>query len=185
MRVIRSSSAHWLRGASRLALPSHGHYIRPRGERNRRQSQAGLSYSLSIFAEPKCPLSAPSLGSSSACIGATTIQRTFTPAMASYTYDETGHMALFFIITVLFMVLVPVTFSQISLAPSTYQVSCITRSLTTVARHLQKLKYPRPLASAPHATKSVHGSLKTRRALFSDLNSQLGVSHSTYASSYD
>jgi translocation protein SEC63 len=34
--------------------------------------------------------------------------------MASYTYDETGHMALFFIITVLFMILVPVTLSQIS-----------------------------------------------------------------------
>ncbi|KAH9037635.1 Sec63 Brl domain-containing protein [Lactarius pseudohatsudake] len=33
--------------------------------------------------------------------------------MASYTYDETGNMALFFIITVLFMVLVPVTLSQI------------------------------------------------------------------------
>lgn len=40
--------------------------------------------------------------------------------MASYTYDETGHMALFFIITVLFMVLVPITLSQISLAPSAY-----------------------------------------------------------------
>ncbi|KAF8495211.1 Sec63 Brl domain-containing protein [Russula emetica] len=37
--------------------------------------------------------------------------------MASYAYDETGHMALFFISTVLFIVLVPVTFSQISLTP--------------------------------------------------------------------
>jgi translocation protein SEC63 len=43
--------------------------------------------------------------------------------MATYTYDETGHMALFFIITVLFMILVPVTLSQISLAPSAYRVS--------------------------------------------------------------
>ncbi|KAI0269408.1 Sec63 Brl domain-containing protein [Gloeopeniophorella convolvens] len=34
--------------------------------------------------------------------------------MASYNYDETGIMALFFIITVLFMILVPVTLSQIS-----------------------------------------------------------------------
>ena len=52
--------------------------------------------------------------------------------MASYTYDETGHMALFFIITVLFMVLVPVTFSQISLVPSTYVVVSRTiYSLTT------------------------------------------------------
>jgi len=42
--------------------------------------------------------------------------------MASYTYDETGHMALFFIITVLFMILVPVTLSQISLTPSKYSV---------------------------------------------------------------
>jgi hypothetical protein len=105
--------------------------------------------------------------------------------MASYTYDETGHMALFFIITVLFMVLVPVTFTQISLAPSTYVVSCMICSLTTVARHPQKWKYPRPLASAPHATKSVHGSLNTRKALFSDLNSQLSVSHPIYATSYD
>jgi len=39
--------------------------------------------------------------------------------MASYTYDETGNMALFFIITVLFMVLVPVTLSQISSSPGT------------------------------------------------------------------
>ncbi|KAH9172135.1 Sec63 Brl domain-containing protein [Lactarius sanguifluus] len=37
--------------------------------------------------------------------------------MASYTYDETGNMALFFIITVLFMVLVPVTLAQISSSP--------------------------------------------------------------------
>lgn len=65
------------------------------------------------------------------------------------------------------------------------RVSCMIFSLTTVARHPQKRKYPQPLASAPHATKSVHGSLNTRRALFSDLNSQLSVSYSTYATSYD
>jgi preprotein translocase subunit Sec63 len=105
--------------------------------------------------------------------------------MASYTYDETGHMALFFIITVLFMVLVPVTFSQISFAPSTYVVPYMIYSLTAVAYHPQKWKYPRPLASAPHVTKNVHVSLNTRRALFSDLNSQLSVSHSTYVTNYD
>lgn len=34
--------------------------------------------------------------------------------MASYTYDDSGNMALFFIITILFMILVPFTLSQIS-----------------------------------------------------------------------
>ena len=55
--------------------------------------------------------------------------------MASYTYDETGHMALFFIITVLFMVLVPFTLSQISFTPSTYKGSRMPLTLITVARH--------------------------------------------------
>lgn len=50
-----------------------------------------------------------------------------------------------------------------------------------MARHHQKWTYPRPLASAPHATKSVHGSVNARKALFSDLNSQSSVCHSTYA----
>lgn len=55
--------------------------------------------------------------------------------MASYNYDETGHMALFFIITVLFMVLVPFTLSQISFTPSTYKVSRMLLTLITVARY--------------------------------------------------
>jgi translocation protein SEC63 len=45
--------------------------------------------------------------------------------MASYTYDETGNMALFFIITILFMILVPVTLSQISSSQSTCSAPCI------------------------------------------------------------
>lgn len=52
--------------------------------------------------------------------------------MASYAYDETGTMALFFIITVLFMILVPVTLSQISLTPSAYRVYFLPLSLTCV-----------------------------------------------------
>lgn len=58
--------------------------------------------------------------------------------MASYTYDETGHMAFFFIITVLFMVLVPVTFSHISLAPSTYKVLLLTYLSDHRMRHPRK-----------------------------------------------
>jgi translocation protein SEC63 len=45
--------------------------------------------------------------------------------MASYTYDETGHMALFFIITVLFMFLVPFTLSQISFTPGAFKILAV------------------------------------------------------------
>jgi translocation protein SEC63 len=47
--------------------------------------------------------------------------------MASYTYDESGNMALFFIITILFMILVPVTLSQISSSQGTCGPPCISQ----------------------------------------------------------
>lgn len=52
--------------------------------------------------------------------------------MASYTYDDSGNMALFFIITILFMILVPFTLSQISSSQGTCGAPCISlrRSLT-------------------------------------------------------
>jgi hypothetical protein len=54
-----------------------------------------------------------------------------------------------------------------------------------MVRRPQEGKYPQPLASAPHASKSVLGSLNVRRALSFDLKSQLSVSLVLDAAPYD
>jgi preprotein translocase subunit Sec63 len=101
--------------------------------------------------------------------------------MASYTYDETGNMALFFIITVLFMILVPVTLSQISSSQGTCGAPriCLRHSLTRSP--FQEVRYPQLHASALPVSISVFESESVRRVLSFTLISTKSAFQSLYA----
>ncbi|KAI0301942.1 Sec63 Brl domain-containing protein [Multifurca ochricompacta] len=75
--------------------------------------------------------------------------------MASYTYDETGNMALFFIITVLFMILAPITLSQISLSPRGEIPSAACECSACIDKRTRMRKHEEGSILRPNITKKV------------------------------